>query len=178
MIYKLPTGLNRYIYGLDITFVATLFVVLILIILFIRQRSKYIRLRDIIRRDLRELKRQKLEVGDLEKNIKKSFVAGSLEDLEHWSRIEKELNKLVELPNMVEDKDKIILNMHISQLKKDYIDVTATDDSITVSINPKKGLPIQCSYKMPKKIDPSKLSVTYKGNTLEIHALKFIPEEK
>ncbi len=133
---------------------------------------------NIIQRELHELKRQKLEIEDLEKNIKKSFVSGSSEDLEHWSKIEKELSELAELPNIVEDKDKIVLSMHISQIKKDYIDVTATDNTVTVSINPKKGLPLQCSYKIPKKIDPSKLTVTYKGNTLEIHAPKFISEEK
>lgn len=157
-------------YGESYELVISLSITLLLILALwsIRQIYRYNRLRTAINADIRELKRQGIAIKRIEEDLKEYGISNS-EGLEHWSKIEKELTELSQLPILTEMDNEIILKLHISHTKKDYVDVTATEKSIDINISDKAS-PIHSSYLIPKKIDPSSLSVTYKGNTLEIRA--------
>lgn len=160
----------------DILLSSTIAIILILAVLSIRQFSRYNRLRDAIKTDLNELKRQEIAIKKIGEELKEYKISGG-EELEHWSRIEKELAELSQLPSLTENENEIILKTHISRARKDFVDVTATEKGINIHISDKES-PLHSSYAIPKRIDPSRLTVTYKGNTLEIRAPKIISEEK
>lgn len=161
---------NYYPEFSDIVLFSTVAIILILTFLSLRQISRYSRLRDAVNMDLRELKRQETAIKRIEEELKKYRIGGT-EELEHWSRIEAELAELSQLPILTETENEIILKTHISRSRKDFVDVSATEKSMDIHISDKAS-PLHSSYAIPGRIDPSKLTVTYKGNTLEIRAPK------
>lgn len=167
---------NYYLGFNDIVLFSTIAIILILAVLSIRQFSRYNRLRDAIKADLNELKRQEIAIKKIEEELKEYRISGG-EELEHWSRIEKELAELSQLPSLTETENDVVLKTHISRARKDFVDVTATEKSINIHISDKAS-PLHSSYAILRRIDPSRLTVTYKGNTLEIRAPKIISEEK
>lgn len=162
-------------YGLtdtDLILAGILMFLLILISLVIGFRSRYTRIGKAVRGCSNELKKHQKLIDIFSAKIKKYESTGSAEELEHWSVIEDELSALADLPSIEETEEEIILRTHIAQSRKDYVDVSATNESVIISIKDEEGIPVNVIYGIPAAINPGKLIVTYKGNTLEIHAPK------
>ncbi len=156
----------------DLLLAGILLFLLVLISLVMGFKGRYTRIDKAVRRCSDELKKHQRMIGLIGAKIKKYESTGSAEELEHWSRIEDELMALADLPSIKETGEEIILRTHVAQSRKDYIDVSATKESVMISIKDKKSIPLNIIYGIPATINPSKLIVTYKGNTLEIHAPK------
>jgi len=173
-------GIDSYLsllkdYGIsptELILAAILLIVGFLAYLVAMQKGKYLRLQTAIRRCSDELKKQERLMGDIEANIKKYESTSSAAEVEHWSKIGKELEALADLPRLEETDEEVILKTYIAQSRKDYVDVSATKESVIISINDEKGMPVEVIYGIPIMIDPQKLIVTYRGNTLEVHAPK------
>ena len=162
-------------YGLtdtDLILVGILLFMVVLLSLVIGFRSRYTRIGKSVRGCSNELKKHQKLIDFAEAKIKKYESTGSAEELEHWSGIEDELSALADLPSIEDAGEEIILRTHIAQSRKDYVDVSATKESIVVGIKDEENIPVNVIYGIPTAINPSKLIVTYKGNTLEIHAPK------
>ncbi len=163
----LPDFLDVYKIELLLAFILLLIIALILSLL--NQRDRYKRLKEFAKKGIERIKAQETLLQNLEKEVNK--IKKSQEGLDYWSTLKDELGELSKLPLLEEQGNEIILRTQLSKLKKDDVDVTATPDEIEVSIYADKT-PLKCSYSLPTKINPNKLIVTYKGNTLEIHAQK------
>ena len=164
----------------DLILAGILLFLLVLMSLVIAFRSRYIRISKSVRGCSNELKKHQKLIDFVEAKIKKYESTGTAEELEHWSRIEDELSALADLPSIEDTGEEIILRTHIAQSRKDYVDVSATKESIVVGIKDEENIPVNVIYGIPVPINPNKLIVTYKGNTLEVHAPKELPkvEEK
>lgn len=154
----------------DIVLLSAIAVILILAIFSLMQLYRYNRIRGAVNVELSELKRQEIAIKKIDKELEKYGISSG-DELEHWSRIEKELDELSQLPTLTETDNEVMLKVHISRAKKDYVDVIATEKTINIHISDKTS-PLHSSYAIPKRIDPNRLTVTYKGNTLEIRAPK------
>ena len=156
-------------YQLEILLAFILLLFIILVISFLNQRSRYKRLRKWIKQGNERVKSRDDSMQKLEKKV--NTLKKSQEGLNYWSSIRGELGELSKLPSLEEKEDEIILKTQLSKLKKDDTDVTATPEEIKINIYSER-IPLKCSYHLPAKINPNKLVITYKGNTLEIHAPK------
>ena len=156
----------------DLILAGILLFLVVLISLVIGFRGRYARIGKSVRGCSNELKKHQKLIDFAEAKIKKYESTGSAEELEHWSGIEDELSALADLPSIEDAGEEIILRTHIAQSRKDYVDVSATKESIVVGIKDEENIPVNVIYGIPTAINPSKLIVTYKGNTLEIHAPK------
>jgi len=156
----------------DLILAGILLFLLVLISLVIRFRSRYSRIGKSVRGCSKELKKHQKLIDIFGAKIKKYESTGSAEELEHWSGIEDELSALADLPSIEDTGEEIILRTHIAQSRKDDVDVSATSESIVISIKDEERIPVNVIYGIPAAINPGKLIVTYKGNTLEIHAPK------
>lgn len=154
----------------DVVLSSAITIILILAIFLMRQLSRYNCLKNAINMDLNELKRQEIAIKKIEMEFKK-YKIDCGEELEHWSRIEKELDELSQLPSLTETNNEVILKTHISSARKDFVEVTATEKSIDIQISD-NAFPLRSSYAVPTRIDPNGLTVTYKGNTIEIRVQK------
>ncbi|MEM2918256.1 MAG: Hsp20/alpha crystallin family protein [Candidatus Altiarchaeota archaeon] len=145
---------------------------LLLVILFLytfSQMSRYNKLKKWLKKNLEETERQKEMIKWIEDEIEKCKKAQ--EGLDYWSNIKEELVELSKLPSLQEDEKEFILRIQISKLKKDKIDVIA--DKNAININLYEGeTPLKATYHMPKPIDPNRLLISYKDNTLEVRAEK------
>jgi HSP20 family molecular chaperone IbpA len=156
-------------YKLELLLGLILLLLFTLILSFLNQRNRYGRLKKWIKQNRKELKRQEDLMYEIEKKI--DAYKKSQESLGYWGRIKDELTELSKLPTLKEEEKEFVLKTQISKLKKDITDVTATEKEININIY-EGNTPLKCSYSLPKKINPSKLTITYKGNTLEIRAPK------
>ncbi len=156
----------------DLILAGILVFLVVLISLVIGSRGRYTQISKSVRGCSKELKKHQKLIDFVEAKIRKYESTGSAEELEHWSGIEDELSALADLPNIEDAGEEIILRTHIAQSRKDYVDVSATKESIVVGISDDESIPVNVIYGIPVAINPSKLIVTYKGNTLEIHAPK------
>jgi len=160
----------------DLILAGIVLFLLVLLSLVIRFRSRCSRIGKSVRSCSKELKKHQKLIDLFSAKIKKYESTGSAEELEHWSAIEDELSALTDLPSIEEAEEEIILRTHIAQSRKDDVDVSATKESVVISIKDEKSIPVNVIYGIPVAINPSKLIVTYKGNTLEIHAPKELPK--
>lgn len=168
-------------YGLtliDSLLILILLMLAVFIALMINHHFRYEELKSKVVKDMKELEKEGKALKKLEQNLSKYETGGAAEDLEHWSEIEKALEELATLPELEESPDEILLKIYVSPLMKEFVDVSAEKNRINVNINPKEGIPIESSYQLPADIDPHNLLITYKGNTLEIHAPRVINVEK
>ncbi len=149
-----------------------LFVILLLIILLIYsllQIGRYKKLQIWVKSNLEETKRQEETIKTLETEIEKYKKAQ--EGLDYWSNIKEELVELSKLPSLKEEENEFVLRLQISKLKKENIDVIATGNEININIY-EGDTPLKATYHLPKTIDPNRILISYKGNTLEVRAQK------
>jgi len=162
-------------YGISMTEVILAVILLIvgfLAYFVIMKNGKNVMIQAAIRRLSEELKKQEKLGEDIEVKIKKYESESAAGEIEHLREIGKGLEALADLPSLEETDKEIILRTHIAQSRKEYANVSATKESVIISINDKKGIPVHVIYETPVMIDPDKLIITYRGNTLEVHALK------
>lgn len=167
---ELMNYLNFLIYYKIEFLLALIFILLlILIISLFNQKERYERLKKWIIKHRDEMKRQEEIMKEIEEKVEK--YEKSQEGMGYWLRIKEEIGELSKLPSLSEEDNQLVLKIQISNLKKDKTDVTATSREIKINIY-EGDMPLKCSYFLSKNIDPSRLTITYKGNTLEIRAPK------
>jgi len=164
----LPESIAKYTSTENIS----LFVTLLLFIFFIYsilQIGRYQKLRKWVKSNLEETKRQEETIKRIESETNNYKTAQ--EGLDYWSNIKEELVELSKLPSLREEETEFVLRIQISKLKKDKIDVIATGKEINVNIY-EGETPLKSTYNLPKAIDPNRILISYKGNTLEVRAQK------
>lgn len=164
----IPENITRYVSNENIL----LFIIVLFVIFFIYlvlQIGRYKNLRKWLKSNLEETKRQEEMIKTIGADIDK--YKKSQEGLDYWSNIKEELVELSKLPSLREEENEFILKVQISKLKKDNIDVIANGQEININIY-EGEVPLKSTYHLPKAIDPNRILISYKGNTLEIRAQK------
>lgn len=156
-------------YSIELILLVVILSFILLILYTFTQIGRYKNLKRWLGKNLEETRRQEAEIRKIAEDTEKYKKAQ--EGLDYWGDIKEELVELSKLPSIEESENEIILRIHVSKLKKEKIDVTATDKEINVNLY-EGQTPLKCVYSLPSKIDPNKLIISYKGNTLEIKAQK------
>ncbi len=156
----------------DIMLFFVLIVTLVLVVLAISQRNRYLKLSASLDKDMEKVKEQESAIKKLEDDLREYVMGGK--SLREWKVVKQQVEELSELPSFVETKKEYILKIHLSMAKKDDIRVSGVSNGIKIAIDSKEGPPLQSTYTTPKEIDPNGMRVTYRGNSLEVTAPKVV----